>query len=120
MEEIRLKREMDYAEERLLPLFSKLKDLWLIIKFYLVISFYQMAFAFISYCWAIHIRDCKDPNHTFNHEWFKCNVITNIPAIDRIFWFLSRCFSYVVWQYPVIYIFWQSSQKNYLDKQYQI
>lgn len=119
MGKIEEEREIGYDEERLFPLFSKVRDLWIIIRFYLVISFYQMAFAVISYCWSKHIRDCTDPNHKY-HKYLQCNVITNIPAIDTWFWFVSRCFSYVVWLYPVIYIFFKASQKNYMESQYQI
>lgn len=115
MEQIADLRKDGYTEEKLIErhsiLYSKLRDLWIIIRFYLVISFYQMAFALISFGWTMHIRDCTDPNHKY-HKYLQCNVITNIPAIDTWFWFISRCFSYVVWLYPVIYIFWQAKEKN--------
>jgi len=31
--------------------------------------------------------------------------------IDEWFWFFNRSFSYVVWIYPIIYIFWGQMQR---------
>jgi hypothetical protein len=73
----------------------------------------------ISYCWANHIKDCVNPNHKY-HKYSQCNVITNIPQLDTWFWFISRSFSYVVWLYPVIYIFHKDLYQKKMDKRNQM
>lgn len=69
-------------------------------------SFYLLCFTIISFLWAIHIQDCDIASHTLHHKFLKCNVITMVPVIDTWLWLLSRMFSYFIWQYPLVVIFW--------------
>ena len=98
---------------------KNLQNLWVIMKVYMVITFYQMLYAMISYCWANHIKDCVNPNHKY-HKYSQCNVITNVPEIDTWFWFISRTFSYAVWLYPVIYIFHMDLYQKQQEKRKQM
>ena len=109
----------DYNEDHFYGQRKNLYNLWIIIKVYMVITFYQMVYAMISYCWANHIKDCINPNHKY-HKYSQCNVITNVPQLDTWFWFISRSFSYVVWLYPVIYIFHKDLYQKKMDKQNQM
>lgn len=76
---------------------SRMKSLWLIIKVYLGMSFYQLVFTLLSFFWAIHIKNCKVEAHNTHHRYIKCNVITMQPAFDTWFWLFSRLCSYFLW-----------------------
>lgn len=42
-----------------------------------------------------------------------CNIITTYKPLDDLFWFINRLFSYFMWLYPILYIFWKQDNVSF-------
>lgn len=76
--------------------------MWTINKFYIMISFISLTYSSISYYWAKILENGQ------------CSVITNNSVIDSFFWLGDFINNLILWQYPMIYIFWPTIRKEKL------
>ena len=88
----------DEAEDQIEMIFRQqvqrqaLKNLWLIIYVFSIVQAYYSLYCFVLY---------------FTQG--NCMYPTDIMAIEVFFWTLTRSMQYLVWVYPIMYIFWPRS-----------
>jgi hypothetical protein len=85
-----------------------MRNLWFLMKVDLLLSMYNLVFAVISLIQA-NVK-AKDPN-----AGNLCNIITTNVYVDEWFWLVNRLFSYTIWMWPIMRIFW-NHQKNSLSE----
>lgn len=73
--------------------------MWLIHKIYLSMSLLSLTYLCLIYLMA------------FSDEHANCKVITRIIWIDEFLFLCNNINSLIIWQYPIMYIFWPNRNK---------
>ena len=82
---------------------ENMRYLWLLIKYYLLFSVYQVVYNAAAFYNAVRIS--ADPNTL---QYAKtCSVITGNLYVDEWFYFFSRGYEFFLWLFPIIFIFWK-------------
>lgn len=86
---------------------TNLGYLWMLIKFYLLFSVYLVVFNIVTLVNAIRIEDLNEQDPE-KYQFAKfCSVITGNLYVDEWFYFISRGYTFFMWLFPIIYIFWK-------------
>ena len=74
----------------------------------------MLGYTIANLIWAryIHTKD----RHLKNHQDI-CNMVTGIHDIDSYLWVFFYMIALLVWQYPVIHLFWIKQKKPFSQLQ---
>ena len=103
-------KESDFKEQR-----EKLKNLWLIVKCYLVIETYTLLITLGTF---IRGNTIISDNTKYDPDVRMCNIITKVDTVDVILWAIRRLCKYTMWLFPIVKVFWPKDVKqvSFVDK----
>lgn len=67
--------------------FKKLGNLWFVVKFYMAINIYLLAYTLVSLVMGVSLQS----THSVEDPIKSCNVLTTYNPVDEIFWVIKRC-----------------------------
>ena len=81
---------------------DKIKKLDFIMRFLVLI--YILSTSFL----AINVIQARSLERSGENKLI-CNVITTNKSLDTYLWLVQELVRYLMWQYPIIYVFWPKS-----------
>jgi len=100
-----------YPKDFFKPQLNKIKVLWRLCEFYLVITCYLLGYTVISFLQSnmlMQLNSSDEPTRI-------CNVITSNVKYDSIFWMLKRIVEFNLWQVPMLVLLWPRKFKVSMD-----